>query len=472
MILGCIADDFTGATDLANNLVRAGMRVVQTIGVPTTPAAQAGLGEVDAVVVALKSRTAPVDEAVAQSLAACRWLRAGGAQQIYFKVCSTFDSTPRGNIGPVAQALMAHLAAEAAAASTSAGSGAGSGLGSQAGSDAGPGARPEAGPAAEPQVTNFAIVTPAFPENGRTVFKGHLFVGDVLLSDSPMRHHPLTPMTDANLVRVMQAQLSGGARCGLIEHRTVAQGEPAVRERIAALRAQGVAFAVVDAVDDADLHVLAQAAHDLALVVAGSGLAIGIPALHGLAPRPEAAALPAASGACAVVSGSCSAATNAQVADFIARSPTGADRGDRAFAVDPLRLAAGEDVAGQALAWAAQRLGTGPVLVYATAAPEAVKAVQAQLGVERAGALVEQALARVAQGLVAAGVGQLLVAGGETSGACVQALGVDTLRIGPQIDPGVPWCHAPSSTGGVHITLKSGNFGTEDFFSKAFGVLR
>jgi uncharacterized protein YgbK (DUF1537 family) len=438
MILGCIADDFTGATDLANNLVRAGMRVVQTIGVPATRAEAPGMGEVDAVVVALKSRTAPVDEAVAQSLAACRWLRAGGAQQIYFKVCSTFDSTPAGNIGPVAQALMAELAQQAAA-----------------------------------PITDFAIVTPAFPENGRTVFKGHLFVGDVLLSDSPMRHHPLTPMTDANLVRVMQAQLSGGARCGLIEHRTVAQGAAAVRERMAALRAQGVAFAVADAVGDADLHVLAQAAHHLALVVAGSGLAIGIPALHGLAPRPEAAALPPASGACAVVSGSCSAATNAQVADFIARSPAGAYRGDRAFAVDPLRLAAGEDVAGQALAWAAPRLSIGPVLVYATAAPEAVKAAQAQLGVERAGALVEQALARVAQGLVAAGVGQLLVAGGETSGACVQALGVNTLRIGPQIDPGVPWCHAtpPTRPQGLHLALKSGNFGGTDFFTRAFEVL-
>jgi uncharacterized protein YgbK (DUF1537 family) len=360
---------------------------------------------------------------------------------------------------------MAHLGAEAAAASTSAGSGAGTGAGSSAG--------PKAGPATEPQVTNFAIVTPAFPENGRTVFKGHLFVGDVLLSDSPMRHHPLTPMTDANLVRVMQAQLSGGAGCGLIEHRTVAQGAAAVRERMAALRAQGVAFAVADAVGDADLHVLAQAAQHLALVVAGSGLAIGIPALHGLAPRPEAAALPPASGTCAVVSGSCSAATNAQVADFIARSTAGADRGDRAFAVDPLRLAAGDDVAGQALAWAAPRLSTGPVLVFATAAPEAVKAAQAQLGVERAGALVEQALARVAQGLVAAGVGQLLVAGGETSGACVQALGVDTLRIGPQIDPGVPWCHAipPTRPQGLHLALKSGNFGGTDFFTRAFGLL-
>ena len=435
MILGCIADDFTGATDLANNLVRAGMRTVQTIGVPEGDAAAAALAGVDAVVVALKSRTAPVDEAVGQSLAALRWLRAAGAQQIYFKVCSTFDSTPRGNIGPVAEALMDALAQD-----------------------------PPAGTA-----PGFAIVTPAFPENGRTVYKGHLFVGDVLLSDSPMRHHPLTPMTDANLVRVTQAQLAR-SRCGLIEHRTVARGAPAVRERIAALRAEGVAYAVADAVGDADLHVLAQASRDLALVVAGSGLAIGIPALHGLAPSAQAAQLPAAAGSRAVVSGSCSAATNAQVAAFIAHPDGGPDR---AFAIDPLRLAAGEDLAAHALAWARPRLGTRPVLVYATAAPEAVKAAQAQLGAERAGALVEQALARVAAGLVEAGVGQLLVAGGETSGACVQALGVRTLRIGPQIDPGVPWCHAtpPARPAGLHLALKSGNFGGVDFFTRAFSGL-
>lgn len=454
MILGCIADDFTGATDLANNLVRAGMRVVQTIGVPEDDAAHGGLDAVDAVVVALKSRTAPVDEAVAQSLAACRWLRAGGARQIYFKVCSTFDSTPRGNIGPVAQALMAELA--------------GGPAGTTAAQTLAPGGSPE--PGAAGRITDFAIVTPAFPENARTVYKGHLFVGDVLLSDSPMRHHPLTPMTDANLVRVTQAQLRD-ARCGLIEHRVVARGAQAVRDRMAALRAEGVGFAVADALADADLHVLAQASCDLALVVAGSGLAIGIPALHGLQPRPEAAALPEPTGHAAVVSGSCSAATNAQVAAFLAHPRGGADR---AFAIDPLRLAAGEELAAQALAWAAPRLGADPVLIYATAAPQAVAAVQAKLGVERAGALVEQALARIAQGLVAAGVGRLIVAGGETSGACVQSLCVRTLRIGPQIDPGVPWCHAtpPTRTTGLHLALKSGNFGGVDFFTRAFEVLQ
>ena len=415
LALGCIADDFTGATDLANNLVRAGMRVVQTIGVPPADAAI----DADAIVVALKSRTAPVGDAVAESLAACRWLCARGAAQIYFKVCSTFDSTAEGNIGPVAEALMDEL---------------------QAG---------------------FAIVTPAFPENGRTVFKGHLFVGDLLLSDSPMRQHPLTPMTDANLVRVMQAQCRT-RRVGLIERAVVARGAPAVRERMQALQGQGVSLAIADAIADDDLRVLAAAASELRVVVAGSGLAIGIPALHGLAPRAEAALLPPPRGARAIVSGSCSTATQGQVAAFIAA-------GGAAFAVDPLRLAAGDDLAQQALDWARSRLGDKPVLVYATADASAVKSVQAALGAARAGTLVEDCLARVAHGLVAAGVGQLVIAGGETSGACVQALGVDALRIGVQIDPGVPWCHA--STQRLHLALKSGNFGGADFFSRAFAAL-
>lgn len=414
LLLGCIADDFTGATDLANNLVRGGMRVVQTIGVPQTPVAG-----VDAVVVALKSRTAPVAQAVAESVAAARWLQAQGAPQVYFKVCSTFDSTPQGNIGPVAEALLEACGAD------------------------------------------FALVTPAFPETGRTVFKGHLFVGDLLLSDSPMRHHPLTPMTDANLVRVLQAQCRR-ARVGLIEHRVAARGADAVREHIARLRAEGISLAIADAVDDTDLHVLAQASASLRLVVAGSGLAIGIPALQGLAPGTQASALPPAGGARAIVSGSCSAATHAQVAAFVAA-------GGPAFAVDALRIAAGHDLAAEALAWAAPRLGEQPLLVYATAAPETVREVQAQLGSERAGALVEATLSRIAAGLVDAGVRQLVVAGGETSGACVQALGVTQLRIGPQIDPGVPWCFAAER--GLHLALKSGNFGGADFFTRAFARL-
>ena len=420
--LGCIADDFTGATDLANNLVRSGMRVVQTIGVPTAPLA----ADVDAVVVALKSRTIPAAEAVAQSLEALKWLQAQGhngqSPQIYFKYCSTFDSTPEGNIGPVTEALMDALG------------------------------------------TDFTIATPAFPDNGRTVFKGYLFAGNVLLNESGMQNHPLTPMTDANLVRVMQAQTK--RKVGLIDYKTVAQGEGAIRERIALLRAEGVGVSVVDATSNDDLHLLGPVLKGMPLVTAGSGVAIGLPANFGLKPSLQASQLPAACGLQAVVSGSCSLATNAQVAHFKAT-----DRPARA--IDPASLMHGQSnaVVQQVLAWAAPLLQGGPVLVYSTAEPDAVKAVQAQLGVAEAGALVEHALAAVARGLVDLGVQQLVVAGGETSGACVQALGIAQLQIGPQIDPGVPWCHAPGDNGGVHITLKSGNFGTEDFFTKAFTVL-
>jgi 3-dehydrotetronate 4-kinase len=417
--LGCIADDFTGATDLANNLVRSGMRALQTIGVPGGPLA----APADAVVVALKSRTIPAAEAVVQSLAALRWLQAQGARQIYFKYCSTFDSTPAGNIGPVAEALMQALGCD------------------------------------------FTIATPAFPDNGRTVFKGHLFVGDVLLHESGMQNHPLTPMRDPNLVRVLQAQCTRPV--GLIDHRVVAAGAAAVRQRIAALRAQGVGLAVVDAVSNDDLMRLGAALNDAPLVTGGSGVAIGLPQNGGFGADDRAARLPAARGLRAVVAGSCSLATQRQVAAFVAS-------GRPALALDPLRLAAGEDGVAEALAWAAPRLADGPLLIHSTADAAAVKAVQQRLGAAEAGAQVERALARIAHGLVERGVRQLVVAGGETSGACVQALAIRQLQIGPQIDPGVPWCHAPSEAapdGGLHIALKSGNFGADDFFSRAFGAL-
>ena len=421
--LGCIADDFTGATDLANNLVRTGFRVVQTIGIPDGPLLEGA----DAVVVALKTRTIPAADAVAQSLAALAWLQSQGAGQIYFKYCSTFDSTAQGNIGPVTDALMDALG------------------------------------------TDFTIACPAFPENARTVFKGYLFVGDELLHESGMRHHPLTPMTDSNLVRVLQSQTQ--RRVGLMDYRTVAQGATAITQRIEALKAAGVAMAVVDAVSNEDLRAMGPALAALPLLTAGSGVAIGLVPAQGERSTGDAASLPAAQGLRAIVSGSCSTATNGQVAAFIAS-------GGAAFAVNPLQLAQGEDVAAgvvaNALAFAQERLTTGPVLVYATAEPDAVRAVQAELGVERAGQLVEQALAAVACGLVQQGVRQLIVAGGETAGACVQALDIKRLRIGPQIAPGVPWCHAPSpqaSVEGLHLALKSGNFGAPDFFITAFDVL-
>ena len=417
LLLGCIADDFTGATDLANNLVRAGMRVVQTIGVPNAPLS----AEVDAVVVALKSRTIAPQDAVDQSLQALQWLQDEGAEQIYFKYCSTFDSTAQGNIGPVTEALMQALQ------------------------------------------TDFTIATPAFPDNGRTVFKGYLFVGDVLLNESGMQHHPLTPMVDANLVRVMQAQCK--SKVGLLSHKTIAQGATAIQEDIANLKQQGVRIAIVDAVSNDDLMRLGPALKGMPLLTAGSGVAIGLPQNFGLTPTPQASVLPKASGLQAVVSGSCSQATNRQVAHFKAT-------GRPAFLIDPLNLKGSwQDLVKEVLAWAQGHLASGPVLVYSTATPESVQAVQSQLGVEAAGHQVEQALAAIARGLVELGVQQMVVAGGETSGACVQALAIEQLQIGPQIDPGVPWCHAHTPMGSVHITLKSGNFGTDDIFTKAFSFL-
>jgi len=420
-LLGCIADDFTGATDLANNLVRSGMRTVQTIGVPDDAAAPV---PADAIVVALKSRTVAPADAVAQSLAALNYLLRQGVQQIYFKYCSTFDSTPRGNIGPVTDALLDALD------------------------------------------SRFTIACPAFPENQRTVFKGHLFVGDQLLSDSGMRHHPLTPMLDANLVNVLQQQTV--RKVGLLAYDVVARGPDAVRARFAALQAEGVQIAIVDAISNDDLMRIGPALAGMPLVTAGSGIAIGLPpnwiASGALAAGTRADALPPAAGLQAVVSGSCSVATNAQVLHF-------KRAGRPSFAIDPLALASGDDAVAQALAWAAPLLADGPVLVYATADSQAVKAVQQQLGVAQAGAIVEAALSRIARGLVERGVRQLIVAGGETSGAVVQALGIRQMTIGPQIDPGVPWTAAQSDAcpgAWLHLALKSGNFGSTDFFTKAF----
>ena len=418
-LLGVIADDFTGATDVAGMLVQAGMGTLLTIGVPQDGAALAA----DAVVVALKSRTTPPESAVRDSLAALARLQAAGCRHFYFKVCSTFDSTPRGNIGPVAQALMTALGAD------------------------------------------FAIACPAFPENGRSVFRGHLFVGDQLLSDTGMRDHPLTPMTDANLVRWLQAQTA--LRVGLLRHDSVAAGFDAVGSRITALRADGVRIAIADAIDNDDLRTLGAACADLPLLIAGSGLALGLPAAYAqrgwVTPDATVATLPAVGGHAAVLSGSCSTATNAQVQQW--------RQSERpAFRIDALQLAAGAPLAAQALAWADARLASGPVLVYATASADEVKATQQQLGVERAGALVESCLAEIAAGLHARGVRRLVVAGGETSGAVVQALQVQRLRVGAPIDPGVPWTQAEGRP--LLLALKSGNFGGVDFFAKALSLVR
>jgi uncharacterized protein YgbK (DUF1537 family) len=421
LLLGCIADDLTGATDLANTLARRGMRVVQTIG---TPAPGDAVPEAEAIVVALKSRTIPAAEAVAQSLAACRWLGKAGAGQIYFKYCSTFDSTDQGNIGPVADAL-----------------------------------RQETG-------APFTIACPAFPETGRTIYLGHLFVGNQLLSDSAMRQHPLTPMTDANLVRVLARQTRN--KVDLVPLPIVRQGVAAIETAFAELTRQGAGYAVVDAVEDRDLIALGEACAGLRLITGGSGAAIGLPANFrraGLIPeRMDVEPLPTVGGLGAVLAGSCSPATLGQVAKMRATHP--------ALQLDPLSLSADfKTVVATALEWAKEKLSAGPILIHASAAPDAVAAAQKTLGREKAGEIVETALAGIAIGLVAAGVRRLVVAGGETSGAVVQALGVKALQIGPQIDPGVP---ATLSLGkpNLALALKSGNFGGEGFFLKALEVLK
>jgi 3-dehydrotetronate 4-kinase len=418
VLLGAIADDFTGATDLCNTLVRCGMRTVQLIDVP---APGTDIPDTEAVVIALKSRTVPAAEAIAKSLAALTWLKTMGAQQILFKYCSTFDSTDDGNIGPVAEALMSALD------------------------------------------TDFTLFCPAFPEAGRTIYRGYLFVGDVLLSESGMRDHPLTPMRDPSLVRVLQRQSRG--RVGLVPAAIVSRGAEAIRSAFTELRRQGFAHAIVDAIEDRDLEAIGEAAVDFKLITGGSGIALGLPEnfrRRGLLDGGAVDSLPAISGAAAVLSGSCSTATLAQVAYMKERAP--------AFTVDPIAIVEGGDVAQQALAWAKPLLGEQPILISATAPPEKVAEAQGRLGRERAGALVEGTLAAIASGLAAAGVRRFVVAGGETAGAVVQALGVTGLRIGRQIDPGVPWT-ASLGEPALALALKSGNFGAPDFFLRAFSVL-
>ena len=420
MLLGCIADDFTGATDLANTLVRAGMRTIQTIGNPGTRAIE---GAPDAIVVALKSRTIPAAEAVAQSLAALAWLRAGGARQIYFKYCSTFDSTDAGNIGPVADALLDALGA------------------------------------------HFTIACPAFPLNKRTIYLGHLHVGNALLSDSPMRDHPLTPMRDANLVRVLGRQTSRPV--SLVAWPVVRRGADAIRADFARAAAEGTGYAIVDAIEDDDLMSIGAACRDLALVTGGSGVAVGLPQNFRnqglLAANSAAAVLPDVAGKAAVLAGSCSAATRAQIATMAITH--------QVVTLDPLSGGDAAALAARALAAVDADLAAGrPFAIASTADPAEVAAVQERIGREAAAALIEAAFAILARSLVLRGVRRLVVAGGETSGAVVQALGIEALTIGREIDPGVPWT-VSNGTPRLALALKSGNFGATDFFLKSLAML-
>lgn len=420
-ILGGIADDFTGATDLASQLVASGLRTVQMIGIPDAELAES-VAAMDAVVVALKSRTTPADEAVADAKAALDWLRQVGCRQFYFKYCSTFDSTAKGNIGPVTDALMAALE------------------------------------------TDFTVVCPALPANARTVYNGYLFAGGVLLNESGMQDHPLTPMTDANLVRVMGAQ--SRHKVGLVSYDIIRQGSAAIRRRFDELQRAGQAIAVLDCIDDADLNALGKACADLSLVTAGSGLALGLGAQwRDETATDDANALASVDGFELILSGSCSRATRAQVAQARKVYPS--------HYLDVFALAEDFDATIQAVLSAYREgLAHSPVLIYASAAPETVAGAQEQLGREHAGALVERAMGQIAQHLVAeCDVRRLVVAGGETAGAVVNALAVRGLQIGPSIDPGVPWTTTIGRQTRLALALKSGNFGDEYFMTKAWETM-
>jgi uncharacterized protein YgbK (DUF1537 family) len=415
MLIGAIADDFTGASDLANTLARGGMRTVQFVGVPDG----AGDAGAEAGVVALKSRTIPAAEAVAQSLAACEWLLARGCRQILFKYCSTFDSTPAGNIGPVAEALIARLGAD------------------------------------------IAVVCPAFPTNRRTVYLGHLFVGDRLLSESGMEKHPLTPMTDPDLVRVLRAQTKG--EVGLVPLPRVQAGADAVRAALSQLAGNGIRLAVADAVSDADLMTLGAALSGAKLVTGGSGIALGLPENFrraGLIAK-GAGTFVGVAGPGVALSGSCSTMSRQQVTAYVAKHP--------GMMLEPDAVLSGRQTVEGVFAHVMERLALSP-MVYSTASPDEVSAAQGRHGREAVANAIEEFFGELAVRFVNAGVRRIVVGGGETSGAVVQALERTTLMIGPEIDPGVPALVADGDPP-IGLALKSGNFGAVDFYEKAFAVL-
>ncbi|MCU1424297.1 MAG: hypothetical protein JWM51_588 [Microbacteriaceae bacterium] len=408
--LGVIADDYTGATDLAGMLVREGTSAIQFLGIPD---AATCVPEADCLVVALKSRSIPYAEAVEQSLAAARWLLAQGVDQLFFKYCSTFDSTPDGNIGPVAEAL----AREVGEAIT--------------------------------------ILAPSVPENGRTVYQGAMFVGDVPLGESSLRTHPINPMTDSNLIRVFDNQSTSTA--GLVRHQVVRQGASAISESLDRLKSEGHAFAVVDAIYDEDLDAIAAAVAPRRLVTGAAGLGIALARARRTSTdlSPQAPSRP--TGRAVVLSGSCSTATQGQVALHKQSHPS--------FEIDPRALAAGDDVVAEALAFARANAEAVP-LIYSSADPAHVRAVQDELGVAHSARLIESTFAEIAKGLVQDGVRRLVVAGGETSGAVVSGLGTSAIEIGAEVDPGVPWTISVDEPR-IGLLLKSGNFGSEDIFSRA-----
>lgn len=420
MLLGVIADDFTGASDIANTIAKGvapegGLRTVQYLGVPTTDASP----DVEAGVIALKSRSIPAEEAIEQSQAALDWLLAQGCRQIIFKYCSTFDSTPDGNIGQVGEALAKRLGVKG------------------------------------------VIACSVFPDAGRTIYKGHLFVGDRLLNESGMEHHPLNPMTDPDLRRWLRLQTTEAV--GLVDWSIVRRGPDAVREALAAAGGRGERLVIVDAISNDDLLTIAEACKDARFLTGGSGIALGLPRNFikaGLA-KGGAPAIDAIEGPEAVLVGSCSRATLGQIERHSADHPV--------LAIDVEQVMAGTLTSDDLVAFIKANAGKAP-LVYSSSKPEQVAALQERYGREAVAHRLDALFARAAKTLFDAGVRRIVVGGGETSGAVVSALGVTSFRIGPEIDPGVPVLVTEDGTG-LGMALKSGNFGAVDFFEKALGAI-
>jgi uncharacterized protein YgbK (DUF1537 family) len=419
LLLGCIADDYTGASDLANTLTRNGLRTVQTIGIPD-PALP--LPDVEAVVVSLKIRSVEASEAIAAALAAEAWIRRRDASHVLYKICSTFDSTDAGNIGPVTEALVAA---------------AGGGI---------------------------ALVTPAFPETGRTVYRGHLFVNGQPLDESPLKDHPLNPMHDSDLVRVLGRQSKGSV--GLVDLETIALGEEAITARLATLATEGKTAAIADAVFERDLLSLGAVAARFPVSTGASGLGLGL--ARALRPAGRATsradALAPVGGFAGVIAGSCSQATLKQIEV--------AERSMPVLRLDPPALMDGESEIDKAIRFAGEHMARGPFVIAASAPPDAVAALQARFGREASGHAIERATSAIATALVERGVRRLVVAGGETSGAAVDRLGIPAFLIGPEIAPGVPVLRTVGDThGGLIMALKSGNFGGEKFFEQALAAM-
>ena len=421
MKLGIIGDDFTGSSDIANNLKKSGMQVSMYAGIPTLLPSEIKKELTDAAVIALKTRTIPIEEAISESLKALSWLKDCGCEQFIFKYCSTFDSTKKGNIGPVTDAIMKELN------------------------------------------TDFTIACPSFPDAGRTVYFGHMFVNGKPLNESGMENHPLTPMTDHNLVRWLNYQTKDNV--GLIDFQTISKGANSVKERIQTLKTDGYKYAIVDTIKNDDFDIICNGVKDLPFLTGGSGIALGLPKIYkdrGLLSASNFE-IPKNNSNAIILSGSCSVATINQINIYKENNPS--------LYVSPDEVINNEDLVEKVFSWIKDNETLSP-LIYSSSDTKTVTEKQKQYGQEILANKIENFFELLSKKLVKDNFGTFISAGGETSGAVIKGLGVQELKIGEEISHGVPALWSPHSNGNkpISVTLKSGNFGQTDFFERALKV--